>query len=585
MSSGPAKTPTTETARHRRRAAERRTSRDAADPWLEELAQTPLSTRLVLAAIVSANALLLFVYLVDLWRYELYRFFPLLLLAAGYVAMRRAAGRRWRHNPDVQVRQEMLLFSASALTFLGLVLWQPCLGFLSTLFVLAIIAVACDAPLGASLWGPLLLLGLIVRLPLEWGAAFMSTMRALTVGWSSRLLDGLGVEHYATGGVLSLPGVTFTTPWLCSGWNSLLFLLALAGLVVLLRRRSLAHAVLLLGLTVALTLLTNVFRLTLTIGMCAAVGSDVASGWNHVLLGLGFLALSAGLVWSGDWLIAYLLEPIDAADASESRIRDLEFRRPWTARWNALVSWPRPSTKSRGRSASASGVGSRRSRDRDSNEYGFRAPELPGWVCAALLTAMVLGVVGASQRVSAAADRPELLIVRTGDLPETLGEWRRVEFKQTRRSEQDLAERSSVWRYRAANGEELRVAIDEPFRSGGALTRPYEQLGWRLETQRLERLELNGRRWALVLARFIRPNNNALCVAYSLADRNRRPLAPLHVATSSSQSPPAFLLRLWRDGGDPDSLEDAGMLELYLQVLSTLLDAPRQTDVPEAGHP
>ena len=182
--------------------------------------------------------------------------------------------------------------------------------------------------------GYLILLPLMtLRLPLNSDQQVIHWLQRITTSIASRSLDHLGMLHAREGNVIEFPGKSFLVAEACSGVQSLFTILFLAALVICLRRRSIAHTVLLMLSGFAFAGIMNVTRVMTIAIAWERHQRDWSVGFTHELLGYCCLGAAAALLMSADAFLEFFLAQVpDFRGLGPVAI----FRNPIIAIWNQL---------------------------------------------------------------------------------------------------------------------------------------------------------------------------------------------------------------------------------------------------------
>ncbi|HOX57639.1 MAG TPA: exosortase U [Verrucomicrobiota bacterium] len=434
---------------------------------------------------------LLALFFINLWGRPHYRFFPLALMAAAFLAWDRlkevprplVAGTR---------RVTGLLLGAS---FILLVVasgyWSPWL----------VTSAAWTGLVGVIWWQggrrlltamlpALVLLLTIVPLPLSGDARLIQQIRVLAVKWSSTMLDMLGVTHALSGNVIELPRQQLLVDEACSGINSVLITLACALFYGMWRRRPWIHILVGLANALAFVLLGNLARITLGAWLKYRYGINILTGAAHEAIGLVLFASYLVMILSMDQLLWYLFSP--------ARPRS---KQPTTG---VAVGGPPP--------------------------QAFVAGLAPAWARVAGCAFALVGVVDLAliwvhhQHPGAqlARSKPALMAGARFAMPDQIGAWRRLttEVPPLQKVE-TLGVYSQVWHYR--KGDTLAsLALDYPFQGYHDVTLCYTLRGWDLLERRA--LDRRGTNACPALAEVRMRNNVGLHAAlwYSVVDERGR---------------------------------------------------------------
>ena len=244
----------------------------------------------------------------ELWlRHPAYGFVPLPLLALGYLMFKDRSGLP--SGGRVPVLAKVFIFTHFTLAITGFVLASPF--FAGLAFAAAMMACAAaherrrddDAPRWVF---PALSL-FFVPPPLMADHDLHQLLAGLAARLSQGWLDMMHLLHVIEGTIVVTPQRRFFVDDACSGTNSLLTISCIALVMSALRRRSGLHALMLLAVSAAMSVATNVLRICVVIGGAHFYGLELESGMPHQLLGIGFFVLDLMLVWSADHGVGFLL--------------------------------------------------------------------------------------------------------------------------------------------------------------------------------------------------------------------------------------------------------------------------------------
>jgi len=376
-----------------------------------------------------------------LWQRPHYQFFPLILVGAAVLAWVRLRDlTAWR--PGTRAVSAVGFAAAWVLLAGAEVLGSGWLGCAAGMVLLAALAHAAGGPAAARAALPAwVLLWLAVPPPFDLDRLLVIRLQDLTTGWSSGVLDALGVLHRRAGNVIEVDGRRVLVEQACSGINSLVSLLACTLFVVFLTRRGWAWGAALLAAAVGWVLVANVARVTGVVLADARWGVNLATGWRHEAFGLILFALAVGLLLSTDQLIGFLARPSVAG-----------------SRVTAPVPAPAGS------------------------------PGRPlGWVAAPVAAGYLLLAAAHWTLADPAVEpgAPPVAAEPTADLlPAKVGGWERKDFAVKVREEGSyFGERSAAWAYARPRGPGAVASFDHPFPGWHDLTWCYTGTGWRVDEQ------------------------------------------------------------------------------------------------------
>lgn len=152
---------------------------------------------------------------------------------------------------------------------------------------------------------------LFIRLPQVRTQALIVRLQIITTDLSSVVLDFLGIPNFVQGNTISLVDRQLFVDEACSGVRSLFTLMFFALVLLVYRKRSAWLTPLMLAVAVALAVFGNLVRVTSIALAQALFGYDLATGFEHEILGHGTLLLSMLLMLSADRLIESFFHFID----------------------------------------------------------------------------------------------------------------------------------------------------------------------------------------------------------------------------------------------------------------------------------
>jgi len=284
--------------------------------------------RMLLMLLALAHLPWLVIYWLGLWNQQHYQFFPFALGAFALLFAKRRSRtiKNWSVLSSLLVGFDILCLAA------GVALnspWIVAVGMMAWLFAWCINQK--DEGHSRSL-GYLILLPLMtLRLPLNSDEQVIHWLQRITTSIASRLLDQMGMLHFREGNVIQFPGKSFLVAEACSGVQSLFTILFLAALVISLRRRSIAHGILLLISGFAFAGIMNVARVMTIAVAWEKYHYDWSVGFTHELLGYCCLIAAAALLMSADAFLEFLLDRVPDV----RRMGTVAFyRNPLIAAWN-----------------------------------------------------------------------------------------------------------------------------------------------------------------------------------------------------------------------------------------------------------
>ena len=427
------------------------------------------SLRLPFGVAALACAPLVVTYFFNLWEKPYYRFFPLALLGAGWLAW-----RGWRSAPEPAVpgtRWIVLTLAGVALALLaaGAGLWVPWLG------VAALLCVLLGAVWAHGGWRlarpllPALVLSLTVLTPpFGWDESVMNRLQAWVMSGAGRMLYSLQVPHLVGWWSVELAGRKIPLKELFAGLNLLPGLLAVCLFYLLWQRRQPVLVVLTLATVLAFTMPAEVTRVAFGLRASDALGLDRFTNWRNTATAWGMGGLLLVLMLSLDQLLLFLT--------------DLSQMRRWRTRTAAEEAAAPTTAPTPVPSAPVAGAA--------------LSPRLTWglvWV-SALLALTQLGTGWNYYRHRVVAEAPPAagaLAEVPFELPNTLGEWRRAEGTNYMAAiALTSGAKSQRWFYQ--KGElSLVLAVDYPWRGVVNPVPAYREADWRVTAENAGATEPN----------------------------------------------------------------------------------------------
>ncbi len=409
------------------------------------------SLLMILAATCLAYLPILIVHGQWLWNRPHYQFFPLVLLGSavlGYSRLR--AIDVWQPGQFGYVLAGFVIaWSMLVLAMLLSSTWLGCISFMLMVPTL-IYAVGSYKAVRAALpaW---VLLWFAIPPPLDLDRVLIFKLQNLTTGWSSGVLDTLGVFHVRLGNVIERDGESLLVEQACSGINSLFSILSCTLFLVLWTRRDWICSSILLFAAIGWVMVANVARVTGIVLLDQYCSLDLSQGWRHDVFGLFLFLLAVGLLLSTDQLLAFLVRP----SSSDAR--------------TALIATRLPSVTS-----------------------VYHA--LPGRNRVLMLAssvAFVLLAIGVWSQVILRSTQSQVAVLPKEDpelLPSSVGEWKREQYSILNRDSQHyFGEHSQTWVFRR-NRLTAVQSLDYPFPDWHDLTWCYTARGWEIESQSITTL-------------------------------------------------------------------------------------------------
>ncbi len=378
-----------------------------------------------------------------------------------------------------------------------------------------------------SLWMPAWLMGFtLVPLPFGWDERVTLLLRGVTTRVTSQVLDLFAVLHVTYMNVIEVPSKRLFIADACSGVHSLYVLLAASLFWGLLNRRSMLHLLALLGSTVGIVLLENIARLVIIVSMLRWQ-MDLSEGTDHTILGLILFGMSAAMIISTDRLLLFLLPDFP--------IREVPPQRDY------------PVSHSR------------------------RVALYTSWCLCALFP--LCGVVQYLRMPAALPDltssfrsEPELKELGENGLPDTIGGFRRTEFRKIERVLGDpFGQQSQQWVY-TRGPLVVQASLDYPFDGFHDSTICYAQVGWKIDSAETLHVDEAGE---FVLAKMSRSLEGEAYLIFSQADQKGATFARLKNQVAGLQMADAGnRLRSLLKGSEPPKTPAAALPLIQIQLLA-----------------
>lgn len=237
----------------------------------------------------------------DLWSRPQYQFFPIALIAAGYVFW-----ERFREMPADRIergssRITALLLALSWLILSAGLLYLRWMAPVSTwLLLAAAVWWAGGARLARAVLPAGILLLIIIPPPAHFDDSLGAHLRVIAVHASSSVLELVSLPHVISGTVIEIPGHRLLVEEACSGINSLMSVLAFTVLYEIWQRRGAWFTTVLTFAAAGFVLCANIARITLGAILVHFWKIDILTGTGHELLGMVLFGVCLGLVISFD---------------------------------------------------------------------------------------------------------------------------------------------------------------------------------------------------------------------------------------------------------------------------------------------
>lgn len=290
-----------------------------------DLFASPRSLWVFWGCLGAAAAPLLLSYLFDLWKIEHYGFFPFAYLLVGWLAYSR--WDRVLRLPQGLLNWSFILIGVVAVGS-GVLLASPWLGTVGATSLIAAFFLAHRSKSQGSLIVLTLPLLLVIRPPLGLDQILVLKLQQITTTLSSVVLDLVGIPHTISNNVIELVSRELFVAEACSGVQSVFTLMFIGTVIVVLNRRISWLVFLYAAVSIVLAIFTNVLRVSTVAMADHFAGMDLATGWQHEII--GYVALLIGILFllSFDQLVHTLMHPVDSKSGSGNVV---------IALWNLVV--------------------------------------------------------------------------------------------------------------------------------------------------------------------------------------------------------------------------------------------------------
>ena len=318
----------------------------------------PLGLLLILG--IAAHASVLWVHFSTMWDSNSFRFFPLAIVLAIYVAYRRRgklaplisdseseATNRAKALEVESVRGSFVAVGM-ALSVVGALLTTimstPTLGWLSFLFFLCVLIYAGHGKQGLkAFWPSLVVLAMVRFIPDSFDAYIAIGLQKISSSLASVLMDAIGWTNIREGVMLSLASSKFEALEACSGIRSLFSSLTVIFAWGILRNYGWLRQIFNLLQTFFWILVFNAFRITLVLVFESRGWISIAEGLPlEIATTLIFLAIIAMALSTDQLITAFTLkeEPVDLEKTNSLEnafVADSTWK--WSLGSSAAIAW------------------------------------------------------------------------------------------------------------------------------------------------------------------------------------------------------------------------------------------------------
>lgn len=410
-----------------------------------------------------------------LWHTEHYQHFPLVIVAAGLLVYWRVKERGNVAPGHWFLRLAMTMTSLSLLALAVLVNSPWLAGISAMTSLLAICYVLGGFKLTFSLLPVWLFLWLAVPPPLGLDMQLILWLQKLATACASGLLDLCGFHHLVSGVVIQLPGRSFMVEEACSGINSLFAVLSCTVFYLILCQRHFVRSLVLILAAILWVLICNAARVTLVTVLSTKWDLPVAEGIGHDIVGVIMFVVCIGLICSTDQFCMFLVPPgwIPKLFASWRKWGERSSRR---RKWFLFgKSTKRQATEEKNDPIEPQPANNDPKRYRLFDAYAL----LAAFAIVGLLQLFWNNDFAQAHKVHESAD-----FSRFGEtlLPSDLQGWKRTQFEQVTRDEEDPnGQYSHQWHYEK-DDQVLVLSVDGPFIGWHNLASCLEGQGWLLDS-------------------------------------------------------------------------------------------------------
>ena len=411
---------------------------------------------ILFAAAVLAHLPVGYEYCRRMWSVEHYQFFPLLMLAAGWMIADRLMESKQR-APKSRLNYWLLLADLVLLTLASL-MFSPFFWILSVLLLIVVYVYDRWGWQGVRRTSPAwLLLLFVVPLPMNLDLKLVNKLQFLSSQLASYILDAFGQVHFREGVILITEKKQFFTEEACSGIRSLFSSVSAMAIFGVMMRYGWKRHLFNLIQTIVWVIIGNSVRIALVVYLTDNVSESFAEGTTHELLGLANFVFVFMFALSTDRGI----NAWHAATADETRSAlDSDVEEPVID--GVVVSPVNPLHHVTNRPAI------------------WQWSLVIGFVLVGLFAARL--AYAKSKIDNFRFDETTLVELYEGDLPKRIGGWKQINFvHQDRDDTRLLAPESYVWTFITDDNRRAIVSLDSPYFDFHNLTDCYEGFGWNVD--------------------------------------------------------------------------------------------------------
>ena len=411
---------------------------------------------ILFATAVLAHLPIGYEYYRRMWSVGHYQFFPLLVVAAGWMIADRLMESKQR-APKSRLNYWLLLADLILLTLASL-MFSPFLWILSVLLLIVVYIYDRWGWKGVRRTSPAwLLLLFIVPLPMNLDLKLVNKLQFLSSQLASYILDAFGQVHFREGVILITEKKQFFTEEACSGIRSLFSSVSAMAIFGVMMRYSWKRHLFNLLQTIVWVVIGNSVRIALVVYLADNVDESFAVGTTHELLGLAnFMFVFLFALSTDRGVNAWHASTADATKAAlESDVEEPVVDGVVVPRANPT-------------------------------QHVTNRPAI--WQWSLVIGFALIGLFSArltyakSEIDNFRFDDTMLVESYKSDLPKQIGGWRQIKFEhQDRDDTRLLAPESYVWTFITDDNRRAVVSLDSPYFDFHNLTDCYEGFGWNVD--------------------------------------------------------------------------------------------------------
>ncbi|GEM_PF-705783 len=454
-----------------------------------------------------------------LWRRDHYQYFPLILIAFGWLVSIRRPGIQWLPEQSFSIRHALYL-SVSGLLFIAAVRANSnLLGLLSCLLTLwTSVWYFGGLSAAGALRGPFCFLLMLAPLPLNLDQQLIVNLQVLASDVASRALDLAGIRHTLSGIVVQTTSKLFLVEETCSGIHSLFSAVAAMLLFCVYQRYGWFRIVMTVAATVFWVVLANAIRVFLVVYSESRFAYSLDTGWRHEALGVLTYVTAMFLSLSTDQLFRFMV-PISVDSMSELQA---EFFQRVTLPLRLFIF-----------------------RLLDSRYLSGRAARLIPAIIFGVVFVGLGGVIGVRRMLTGVSAPPRNVEVEAVDflqdrvesdsLAGDVNGWHQDTFKKTTRKANDpFGVHSAVWSY-SGYGMNVLFSLDGYYDEWHDLRTCYRGSGWEVQAAKNDATDDGELEIPHTELRLVGKNGNQAAVFFSCFDSTLQPVTPPNVSDSLLQ--------------------------------------------------